>query len=338
MENILKSAVLKTLAYSDIFDFPLTREELHLYLEGFALESSNQLTIETLRQLAEVETEKGYLFLEGRGNNVALRQQREEWSRRKYNLACRTERYIKLIPSLKMLAVTGATAAGNAEENSDIDLFIITAPHRLWTTRLAEKVITEILGIRRHPNSPKTNNKLCPNMYLNASQLELPHKDLFTAREIAQMKVILNRDSTYEQFLLANKWVRDFLPNWYCVVTSKFQIPNSKFQTAGKERLEAKNSSRNTTDAQIAISHSPCQELALRRARDYYRSVAGSIANLLESLARSLQLKYMARKRTTEIVTDTLLMFHPDNQRVRILREYRERVRTLSSQSSPTAL
>lgn len=38
---------------------------------------------------------------------------------------------------------------GEADENSDIDLFIITKKDNLWTARFIVTAITLILGIRR---------------------------------------------------------------------------------------------------------------------------------------------------------------------------------------------
>ncbi|MFI5164799.1 MAG: hypothetical protein ACHQHP_06090, partial [Bacteroidia bacterium] len=38
---------------------------------------------------------------------------------------------------------------------------------------------------------------------------------LYTAHEIAQIMPLVNRDNTYEQFLSANKWVLQYLPNAY---------------------------------------------------------------------------------------------------------------------------
>ncbi len=46
----------------------------------------------------------------------------------------------------------------------------------------------------------------------------------------------------------------------------------------------------------------------------------------LEALARWLQLKYMASRRTTEIVEPGRIRFHPKDARVWVLREYQKRL------------
>lgn len=43
--------------------------------------------------------------------------------------------YIKWIPGLRMVAVSNSLAMHATHEDSDIDLFIISAPHRVWIVR-----------------------------------------------------------------------------------------------------------------------------------------------------------------------------------------------------------
>jgi hypothetical protein len=44
-----------------------------------------------------------------------------------------------------------------ASENSDIDLFIITSPDRLWLTRLMVTFIFQVLGKRKTAKKHKDN-------------------------------------------------------------------------------------------------------------------------------------------------------------------------------------
>lgn len=52
----------------------------------------------------------------------------------------------------------------------------------------------------------------------------------------------------------------------------------------------------------------------------------------LEALARWLQLKYMASRRTTEIVEPGRIRFHPKDAREWVLREYSKRLKKLNLQ------
>ncbi len=48
-----------------------------------------------------------------------------------------------------MIALCNSRAMGEADENSDTDLFIITKKGNLWTARLLITAFTSLLGVRR---------------------------------------------------------------------------------------------------------------------------------------------------------------------------------------------
>lgn len=53
------------------------------------------------------------------------------------------------------------------------------------------------------------------------------------------------------------------------------------------------------------------------------------ILSQLEALSRFLQLKYMASRRTTEIIEPGRLRFHPQDCREKIMLEYKKRLKKL---------
>ena len=55
---------------------------------------------------------------------------------------------------------------------------------------------------------------LCPNYLLAESALALPDRDVYTARELLQMRADRAAQDVYERMLAANAWWRDLLPNW----------------------------------------------------------------------------------------------------------------------------
>ncbi len=48
-----------------------------------------------------------------------------------------------------MVALCNSRAMGEADENSDIDLFIIAKKKNLWTTRFVVTFIAALFGVRR---------------------------------------------------------------------------------------------------------------------------------------------------------------------------------------------
>jgi len=116
----------------------------------------------------------------------------------------------KLIPWVKLVALTGARAMNNAVPDDDIDLMIITAKNRLWLTRL---ILTILLfpWLRR---GRKISRRLCLNLWLDETALAIKPQNLFTAHEICQARPLFERDKLYQRFISANLWVKTCLANW----------------------------------------------------------------------------------------------------------------------------
>ena len=209
----MEKAILRTLAYADVFDYPLTREEIWRWLisenrEKFA--HSLQFTLDS----RQIRVTDGFYYLHNRKEIVKLREQREAWSQSKFKIARRVAPWLRLIPWIKLIGVTGALAMNNADKEDDIDLLIITSKNRLWLTRGLVVSFLRLAGVYRRPG--KIKDKICPNMLLDGKHLSMPKKerDLFSAHEVLQMKLLWQKGRTHQRFLKANQWSKEFLPNW----------------------------------------------------------------------------------------------------------------------------
>ena len=124
----------------------------------------------------------------------------------------------------------------NSSKTDDIDLFIITTKNRLWLSRLLILGILSLSGQRRtvSHNKKQAQGKICPNILVDEDHLIENRKDIYTAHEILQMKVLWQRDGIYQKYLEDNSWIFKFLPNWVGekVQSSKFKVQNynSKFK------------------------------------------------------------------------------------------------------------
>lgn len=200
----LDRAVLRTAAYADVFDYPLTVGEIHAYL------------IERRASLAEVKTSLDglasrrlvrsgeYYTLPGREQLVPLRRERGGVAVRLWPKALRYGRAIAGLPYVRMVALTGALAVDNVASGADLDYLVVTAPGRLWLCRAAV-----ILLVRR---AALAGDTVCPNYFLAESALEYPRRNLYAAHEIAQM-VPLAGMAVYRRMIRLNPWVTDYLPN-----------------------------------------------------------------------------------------------------------------------------
>ena len=220
----LKKAILSTLAYADIFDYPLRENEIYRFLiSNFQFPIAKQQAPlisnfqKKLSALSGVISKKnGFYCLRGREKIISIRKKREGWSKEKLKIAKRVAGWLKLIPSIKMVAVTGALAMMNSDKKDDIDLLIITSKNRLWLTRFLTVILVELIAKRRHPADKEVKDKICLNMFLDEGHLKVPEKeqDLFSAHEVCQLKVLWDKNGIYQKFLKENQWVKQFLANW----------------------------------------------------------------------------------------------------------------------------
>lgn len=215
----MKKAILRTLAYADVFDYPLTSEELYRFLiadEGLSFSSFKQAFSRIIANEKRIDTNEKYFFLRNRKKIVPIRKKREKESQKKLAIAKRVARWLRLIPMIKMVVVTGALAMKNSQKEDDIDLLIVTTKDRLWLTRLLTILLIEIVAQRRRPGDKEFADKICLNMFLDENHLAVPEKeqDLFSAHEVCQMKVLWEKGGIYKKFLKENQWAKRFLPNW----------------------------------------------------------------------------------------------------------------------------
>ena len=200
----LETAVLYTLAYSDVFDYPLTSEQIVRYLIG--LSASHGEVRRALGSVAGIETDGHYHYLRGRGDITALRRSRDAVSQHIWPRAVAYGLRIARMPFVRMVALTGALAMGNASsENDDYDYLIVTEPGRLWMTRAM------VIALVVRP-AALVGFEICPNYIVTSDHLIVSQRDLYTAHELAQMVPLAGHD-LYQMFRRSNAWTDAFLPN-----------------------------------------------------------------------------------------------------------------------------
>ena len=200
-ENLLRS-VFHTLAYADIFDYPLTAPEVYRYLtstKSSPKEVNQALTDKTL--FAQVGD---YFVLRGREEIVETRKRRAEIANRLWPKAVRYGRIIWRLPFVRMVAITGSLAMKNTDEGKDVDYMIVTAPNHLWTCRALSLLVARVARLE--------GVSLCPNYLVTTNAMDLKERSLYVAHELAQM-IPLSGMEVYRAIWRLNSWVQDYLPN-----------------------------------------------------------------------------------------------------------------------------
>lgn len=203
----LVHAIAETLAYADLFDYPLTAQQIHRYLVRLPISSAAVAsTLATDPWLTALIEQHGDLFcFRGRGEIIALRAARQDYARALWRTGRALAQLVAHLPFVRMVAMIGSLTMDNARAaDDDIDLFIVTAPGRVWLTRALVIVLVRLAALRGHD--------LCPNYLLSTERLAMPGDDIFTAHELAQMIPLYGRE-TFQALQAANSWLAEYLPN-----------------------------------------------------------------------------------------------------------------------------
>ncbi|MFA5184448.1 MAG: hypothetical protein WC456_02865 [Patescibacteria group bacterium] len=201
----LETAIIKVVAFFDLFEHPLTAYEIWKNIEQPA-ELSEILTV--LDKLpAALGCRNGFYFLAGREEIVTTRQKRHNYTDRKIKIARRFTKFFQLFPSVRMIAVANSIGQYNLRDESDIDFFIITAPGRLWLSRLYCTGLAKLLNSRPTPQAKR--DKICLSFYisddhLDISDLRLTGADPYFDYWRRHLVLLYNKKGTYEKFLSAN--------------------------------------------------------------------------------------------------------------------------------------
>lgn len=209
----IRTSIIKTIVYFDIFDFPLMAEEIMEYLYGYSKPihiKEIKGTLELLIKEGKIEKIREYFVLNNRGNIIETRKSRKFISEKFWSRTRLYGRYMKMIPFVKMIAVCNNLAYNNASPESDIDLLIVIKSGRMWTARLLITIILHFFGVRRHGNLAA--GRFCLSFFITEKKLSMeelaidPH-DPYLAYWTKLIAPIYGQ-KTYNNFVKSNeKWL-----------------------------------------------------------------------------------------------------------------------------------
>lgn len=208
----LKEAVLATLAYFDLFEYPLTQAELNRYL--FKLEPDAHHIDVMLKESRKIRRRGSYYQLAESSDRVATRHERELIAKRFWRRVEKHRWVFQLIPFVRLVAVCNTLALGNPKEESDIDVVVVTQPNRLFTARLLLTILLHLLGVRRHRS--KVAGRFCLSFFvaeghLIADSIAKKPYDIYLAYWLQTLQPIAGDKKVYEKLLEQNSpWLKQF--------------------------------------------------------------------------------------------------------------------------------
>ncbi len=214
----LNHAVLKTLAYLDLFDFAPSLLELERWL----LRTDEPHTATDIQHVLEsdphIHCAEGFYFLTDRDQLVALRKQKYRLSEEKWK---RTRRYLRLVavmPFVDGVWLINSMGWENARERSDVDLLIVARPGHIWSARLWTTAVMKLL--RQRPHEQSEDRAICLSLYISADHLNLePYRlqsgDIHYSFWVNQCYPLYDTGQ-YEKFQQHNAWLKKVFaqPRW----------------------------------------------------------------------------------------------------------------------------
>lgn len=218
----IKKDILATLTYFNMFNYPLKKREIYTFLGHKETIPTFEKALNTLIDEAAVYKLGDFYCL---FNNYALAERRIKGNEKAITMLKKAEQSAAIIaafPFVKGIAVSGSLSKRFADDDADIDFFIITAPNRLWLCRSFLHVFKKITFLFR------AQHLFCMNYFIDESVASILEKNIYTATEVATL-LPLRGTAVFNQFYSANSWTKEFLPNQYMYVPAELEIKRTWF-------------------------------------------------------------------------------------------------------------
>ncbi len=311
MLNDLEKSIIKTIAYFDVFNFPLTTLEIWKWLyrprEKYTLQEVREVLESSLELQNRVTLQEGFFSLKKRDNIYLLRKQNNNWAERKFQKTVRLVKIFRYLPFVRMIAVCNNLSYSNSKDSSDIDLFIITKKNQIWLARCYCLLILKFFGLR--PSIENHRDKFCLSFFIDEGYLDmqgvmLGQHDVHFVYWFSQFLPIYDPDNLFAKLRTANSWCQEYLPNAYANEFINKVEPIFLSDLLGK-----------------VVS---------------FFSQLPIIAGWLYNQARVLQIKIidhnmraMVNIDTRVIINEQMLKFHSNDRRDQYFHQWKERVKQL---------
>lgn len=199
-----EAGVIRTLLYFDIFQYPLTLDEIikfHTHRD-----SSVQIAraINDLLNRSIIYKQENFYSLHTGDSLAKRRKAGNELAQKKLETAKKFSALISKFPFTRAVMLSGSLSKDFMEKDSDIDYFIITEPGRLWVVRGMLALFKRVFLFNSH-------KFFCTNYLIDSKSLEIEEKNIYTAVETATLIPVYG-ELQHRKFIANNHWVKDFLP------------------------------------------------------------------------------------------------------------------------------
>lgn len=221
MLDVLEKSILRTVAYFSAWNYPVTAWEIWRYLDRPVKLSMVLDQLDNSDGLRSILRRKdGFYFLADDEELVTARLRRYAISQKKMKRALAVSRVLSFFPWVRAIAVYSSLSFAFAGNNSDIDLFVVTASKRIWSARFFINSFLKIFCLR--PTKNKHRDKICVSFLATEENLSLRQTikgddDWHYPISHSQFMFIYDEKAIAQKFATANSWLQNKFPNiFFC--------------------------------------------------------------------------------------------------------------------------
>ena len=203
----LRQSILRTIAYFDLFHYPLALEDIRRFLDTEADESALDMELRSLVRQGCLYRIGAYYSLQNDPGLAEKRQHGEILADDLLLIAARNARLLYQFPYVLGVCVSGSLSKRCADDRSDIDYFIITKANRLWIARTLMHFFKKLSYAWGH------QHRFCMNYYVDEEAFEIHEKNIFTATELLTLMPMCGNGGL-DRFFEANDWTSLYLPQY----------------------------------------------------------------------------------------------------------------------------
>jgi hypothetical protein len=246
LNSNLARAIVSTIAFFDIFSYPLSAFEVYKYLQKDTSYFQVVLALKNLKDKSIISSKNSFYCLKGKEFNFEIRQRRYNYTKKKIKIARKWSKIFKLFTGLKLIALSNSIGAYNIRKEGDIDLFIITKRNKIWTSRFILAFIGKLFNLRPSPDNEK--DKLCLSFFVSENNLNLENytkeHDFYFLYWLVNLSSVYDKDDYLNKLLANNMWVKKYLPNYFKIININNKKKDYK-HISEKERFSYNKNSNN---------------------------------------------------------------------------------------------
>jgi len=291
MLSALEKSIFQTLAFFASLEHPLTLLEIHNWLIR-SEESQPPASFKEIEKTIEVLGDRiagqnGLYTLPGNEQFFTNRHFTYINSLKLFKKAIQFGSGMRHLPFVRGAALAGSVTWTNSSEQSDIDIFIITEPGRIFLARLFVSAYFQIFGGRRHGN--KIKDRFCLNHYVCSGKFFEKDRNIYTALIYANHTPIFGEEEFEKLWKKNIGWMKRFL--------LQPQFPSShEFDYAKRRRS---------------------------RVQKITETLSQPVAPALEKISAYFQRRRIQQGPYVSVAQDEL-SFHPDSKGQRALAKYQQ--------------